>query len=562
MNKKLPQITISIARGTDKSQVTSDLSSLSLGLGLFLAWFFLALLGTGAVHAFGDGADALFPVAPSLVPFLNVASMATCAVALFGAALTNQRLLSFYVSRPAPVVATVLAVGGVALLCLPAGSALEAPAVVAAGVLLGAAGGLALVLWGTVFAHCSFTTIVLNTVVAVVAALAIVVVTIHWVPAPGSWLVVALLPVASFHLLWRSMPTPYYARRETPVFSPLARQHVPFGIRLGVPTLLFGVPFGALQAVCLGAVIPSDSIAIQLSVFAASVIALLLIVAIVMLSKSVSHWDIVFRCVVPVIALALFALTLLSGPNELLAAFLIVCGFVCFEALMWILFADLSQEFALSPIFVFGLGNGFLLTGVLTASLIIHPLSGPIVEADALGAFTPALLLALVMGYASLPRQREIAALVRSVRKTADQAAAEEQKTVDESQEGDEKPTEGKADLEGERSRADEGAQARGRFQARCDEVAATYLLSRRETEVMRLLAKGHNAAFIQEKLCISRSTAKTHINHIYKKLDIHTQQELLTLVEQKEGPVAAKEAAPGPEEAGQRPPSSIFIMR
>jgi len=48
----------------------------------------------------------------------------------------------------------------------------------------------------------------------------------------------------------------------------------------------------------------------------------------------------------------------------------------------------------------------------------------------------------------------------------------------------------------------------------------------------MFLLAKGHNAAFIQDQLCISKSTAKTHINHIYRKLDIHTQQELLSMVE------------------------------
>ena len=50
----------------------------------------------------------------------------------------------------------------------------------------------------------------------------------------------------------------------------------------------------------------------------------------------------------------------------------------------------------------------------------------------------------------------------------------------------------------------------------------------------MFLLAKGHNAAFIQDKLCISKSTAKTHINHIYRKLDIHTQQELLNMVEDR----------------------------
>ena len=71
-----------------------------------------------------------------------------------------------------------------------------------------------------------------------------------------------------------------------------------------------------------------------------------------------------------------------------------------------------------------------------------------------------------------------------------------------------------------------------GRFRAKCETVANTYLLSTRETEVMFFLAKGHNAAYIQEKLYISEGTAKTHIRHIYRKLDIHTQQELMRMVE------------------------------
>ena len=118
MNKKLPQITISIARGTDRGEVTSDLNSLSVGLGLFLAWFFLALLSTGCIHAFSEGAPEMFPVPGELVPLLNLAALLACAVFLLVAAFTNQRLLAFYVSRPAPVAATVLAVAGTALLCV------------------------------------------------------------------------------------------------------------------------------------------------------------------------------------------------------------------------------------------------------------------------------------------------------------------------------------------------------------------------------------------------------------------------------------------------------------
>jgi DNA-binding CsgD family transcriptional regulator len=75
----------------------------------------------------------------------------------------------------------------------------------------------------------------------------------------------------------------------------------------------------------------------------------------------------------------------------------------------------------------------------------------------------------------------------------------------------------------------------RGRFKRKCMVVANTYLLSRKETEVLFLLAKGRNAAAIQEILYIAAGTANTHMRHIYRKLDVHSQQELIELVESTE---------------------------
>jgi DNA-binding CsgD family transcriptional regulator len=95
--------------------------------------------------------------------------------------------------------------------------------------------------------------------------------------------------------------------------------------------------------------------------------------------------------------------------------------------------------------------------------------------------------------------------------------------------------------------------QHKGRFALRCEELADTYMLSRRETEVLFLLAKGHNAEFIQNKLCVSRSTAKTHINHIYRKMDIHTQQELLNMVDSRKEP----DSKPEISTPSMRPPVS-----
>lgn len=51
---------------------------------------------------------------------------------------------------------------------------------------------------------------------------------------------------------------------------------------------------------------------------------------------------------------------------------------------------------------------------------------------------------------------------------------------------------------------------------------------------MLRLLARGRTSPFIQEELVLSRNTVKTHVRHIYTKLDVHSQQELISKVEQR----------------------------
>lgn len=66
-----------------------------------------------------------------------------------------------------------------------------------------------------------------------------------------------------------------------------------------------------------------------------------------------------------------------------------------------------------------------------------------------------------------------------------------------------------------------------------CEHLGEERGLTRREIEIFVLLAKGRNGAYIQEHYVVSRNTAKTHIRHIYTKLDVHSQQELINLVEE-----------------------------
>lgn len=76
-----------------------------------------------------------------------------------------------------------------------------------------------------------------------------------------------------------------------------------------------------------------------------------------------------------------------------------------------------------------------------------------------------------------------------------------------------------------------------------CKEIAKWYQLSPRETEIFMLVAKGRNADYIQQSLTISTHTAKTHIANIYHKLDVHSMQELLDLVEKYRDDEKAKNA-------------------
>lgn len=65
----------------------------------------------------------------------------------------------------------------------------------------------------------------------------------------------------------------------------------------------------------------------------------------------------------------------------------------------------------------------------------------------------------------------------------------------------------------------------------RCEEVADAYGLSPREREVFACMARGRTRAGIQEDLVLSGNTVKTHVAHIYAKLDVHDRQEMMALL-------------------------------
>ena len=64
-----------------------------------------------------------------------------------------------------------------------------------------------------------------------------------------------------------------------------------------------------------------------------------------------------------------------------------------------------------------------------------------------------------------------------------------------------------------------------------CLMITQKYRLTQRESEILRYTALGRSARFIAEDLLISHNTARTHVKHVFEKLNIHSKQELIDLV-------------------------------
>lgn len=89
------------------------------------------------------------------------------------------------------------------------------------------------------------------------------------------------------------------------------------------------------------------------------------------------------------------------------------------------------------------------------------------------------------------------------------------------------------------------GAAAEGddAFDARCAAVAAAGGLTEREAEIMRYLARGRTKAHIAGVPFVSENTVRSHVRNIYAKLEVHTRQQLIDLVEEERGADGGGEA-------------------
>lgn len=660
MGFQVPRVTINI----DFKEGTSfgELSLISLGYGLHQAWIYSSMFDKGGI--FGTSGLQAGPLNDQL-SLAYFVSILVYGVLLLIASILDTKLIRPLHATPTLVVAALLGSVGTLLLLAPDGMPFSSGALqLASGVLTGAGSSVLLLAWGIAFSRRDSASVVINGAISIAIGFGIYGLVLHQIPFPWGGVASALIPFAEIALLLvlRRHVSLDFDNRQL-IFQPLPINHARFVMRFGLPVFFLGVALGIMRQTSIETILPGSAFDDQALLFVTACAATVLIMVTFLALGGDERWHTFFRPLIPFIAVTAVFIPFTAGGASFWGTSVVLVGYMSFEALMWIFFSELSQRFRLSPIFVFGLGRGTMALAALGGSTL--PLfTGAFGTPTSLGEMGTVLvvLVAMMVAYALLPDEREMASIVAvTPRRAATQSSSRAPLIV--VNEGKAMPAEGAAanradadasaqapenreqavaaglvgpsdatDLVGLNSAAglaglgvstdlaepgdaaglaglggaadlvglsgktanspfdstpgtapapspeerqtspdiasvtdariaepslarqaidlsrsifaeetetvpptEDTPAARGRFRQRCEIIANTYLLSRRESEVMYYLARGYKSSHIQQQLYISEGTAKTHIRHIYRKLDVHSQQDLIHLIDEVE---------------------------
>ncbi|MEA5020673.1 MAG: LuxR C-terminal-related transcriptional regulator [Gordonibacter sp.] len=288
------------------------------------------------------------------------------------------------------------------------------------------------------------------------------------------------------------------------------------GMALGVGKLMFSIMTFSFLCRLFDAIPTSDSLFAFLG--GSAIFALVLVgtvfLLIVALLRDRFDVTLTYRLSLPLMVAGFVAIALFFDSHAALSLVLINIGYEFFDILAWILFAEVSRRNGENPLRVFGLGVAFMFAGMALGNLVGNVLD-TLIASGAVQITVVAMLSTLslvVVAFMVIP-EGVVAQLAQAVRPDKKDDPAENKTNEN-------------------RPEEDEGMLRSLSIEAHCSGVAEQYGLTPRESEVIVLLAYGRTLSIIARDLQIAKGTARTHIENIYRKLDVHKQQELIDLVE------------------------------
>ncbi|MEG2025259.1 MAG: helix-turn-helix transcriptional regulator [Gordonibacter sp.] len=364
---------------------------------------------------------------------------------------------------------------------------------VTGAVLTGIGSGIVVVMWAELFASLGSKRTVSYSVPALLIAAGLYFV-VRLLPIDPAQVLVALLPLASMGLfLHYKHSAPRLPRRNRNV---RVKEKPP--LRLIAIALFFGASFGIMKGLLAPA--GDEWIVVRDLLNIVAIVGGTIAIFVTMSVYKMDFDHLTYQIALPLMA-AGFLFLPLSEPWNVIGTGVHQAGYQYFYIVLWALWAVAASRGNVPAGWVAGWG---------LLSIQLGQLVGSIAASLAVGLITTELQLAMLSaGFIFVILIIALFALGGGSANTAW---------------GFVKPVE-------EADTASDFEKAGTRLARRCH-------LSPREVEVFFLLAKGRNRAFISEELVIGDETTKSHIKSIYRKTDVHSQQELINLIEDegKEG--------------------------
>lgn len=210
-----------------------------------------------------------------------------------------------------------------------------------------------------------------------------------------------------------------------------------------------------------------------------------------------------YRCTLILMVAGYTLCTLVPEERQSVTMSLVLVGYGLFDLLSWAVMANVASRVHTSSLRVFGLGVGMTVAGrALGYAVGAICATQQAVGNLSLQSLSMLMVLLLVVACASILPESAFGRIGH--------------------------PRDTENPLPGEFI-----SQASGpSFESVCVSIARRGSLTTRETDVLLPLARGHNAQAISNELSITKGTVQTHVKHIYAKLGLHSQQELIELVE------------------------------
>jgi len=453
--------------------------SLALGFALFCAWTWVVCFSLLLKPAFV--ADIL----PTLAWTISSASVATGFVII---GILYKALRAVFSGHWYLRITALLMSGGM-LSCawafyLAGGPTGGMSAFIVGSIAQGLGGAFMHLEYQRVFGHLGARQTAFFSVIGVAGG-AIVIALIRIIPVAAIWALMVVIPVVSYLMLKRNLCAKLYR------WGIGAELRVPW--KLAGTMFIQGLSFGIMQSLSLLYTFGDDAILLTALCFATA--AALVFATVLFFRLDFNH--LIYQIGFPLMALGFLAAAIFV-PISTNGILLHAIGYRFVGILGWVLCAHLVRQRKLPTNWVFPWSVGSLMTGSIVGSML-----GEGFPMGAGGAVASVPKIALGMVFVLL-----LSALLMF-------------------------------DIKNLRSgwglfRPSDIEDATDGIVATCQLISYEYELTAREAEILTLLARGHNRAFICDKLVLSKETIKTHARNIYRKLDLHSQQEVIMLIESK----------------------------